>query len=309
MLNKSLIILIFTLAAHSTWSQDYEYIPFPDSNCIWSEKYIPPMYPDTGGSSIFYIYALFNEDTVINSIQYHKLYILYDSTIDKNNATYIGAIREDSTRKIYYKGEHLYWGIDSELLNENGEIQVYDFSVEVGDTINNAIFGPDESLIISAIDTIELYTDSRRIIHFENFRDIHWIEGIGNERGLLSTSGGYPTNGSYNDLICFKKNDTLVYLNSGYTGCFNFLSSISDHKSDKTISVYPNPVIGISIIDLAQSFDILEIYNCNGIQIVSKDIANLKSYKIISSQFNPGLYFFRVYSYKGFDRCGRFIVY
>lgn len=309
MSNKFTVIILFTLAARSIWSQDCEYVPFPDSNCIWSEKYIPPMYPDTGGSSIFYIYALFNEDTVINSIQYHKLYILYDSIIDKNNATYTGAIREDSTRKIYYKGDHLFWGIDAELLNENGEIQVYDFSVEVGDTINNAIFGPDESLIISAIDTIELYTGSRRIIHFENFRDIHWIEGIGNVRGLLSTSGSYPTNGSSNDLICFKKNDTMVYLNSGYTGCFHFLSSISDHKSDRTIRAYPNPVTGISVIDLAKSFDILEIYNCNGTKIFSQDITNLKSCKINASQFNPGLYFFRVYPYKGSDRCGRFIVY
>jgi hypothetical protein len=292
MSNKYLVIIMFTLAGRSIWSQGYEYVPFPDSNCIWSEQYTPPMYPDTGGSSIFYVYALFNEDTVINSIQYHKLYILYDSMIDKNNATYIGAIREDSSRKVYYKGDHLFWGIDTEMLNENGEIQVYDFSINVGDTISNAIFGPGESLIVSALDTIDLYTDSRRIIHFEDFPYIHWIEGIGNERGLLSPSGSYPTNGSSNDLICFKKNDTLVYRNSGYADCFYFLSSVSDQKSNKTMGAYPNPVTGISRIDLTQSFDILEIYHCNGTKILRKEITDLKSYEIISSQFNPGLYFF-----------------
>lgn len=302
---KYLILIIFTLAAYSIWSQGYEYIPFPDSNCIWSEKYTAPMYP--GEPPTFYIYALFNDDTTINSIQYHKLYILYDSVIVKSKAAYIGAIREDSTRKIYYKGDHIFWQIDDELLNENNEVLLYDFSVNVGDTIRNVKFAaPQGPLVVSEIDTVELNHGRRRVIYFQDHYN-GWIEGIGTDMGLLSP-GDYPTNGTHNELICFRKNDTLVYLNSDFSGCYNFPSSISDNQSVNNFGIYPNPIVGTSYLDLEQSFDILEIYSYRGTKIRNINITGLKSCEINSSLFTPGLYFYKITSYKGIIRNGRFIV-
>lgn len=94
---KEFIILFLVILPEVVISQEYHYIPFPDSHCIWSEINIPPM--GYGLSPESYVLALFDEDTVINSIEYHKLYVLYDMIISKENGEYIGAIREDTVRK------------------------------------------------------------------------------------------------------------------------------------------------------------------------------------------------------------------
>ncbi|MCK4745997.1 MAG: hypothetical protein KAT15_03140, partial [Bacteroidales bacterium] len=141
---KLLIVLSFVLIVNLVRSQEYSYIPFPDSNCIWSEKYTHAW--NSGLQPTFYTYALFDEDTIINSIVYNQLYLLYDTVIAKANATYIGAIREDRSHRIYFLGDGHFCGIGTQP-NENGEIILYDFSVDVGDTIRNALFAlPDEYL-------------------------------------------------------------------------------------------------------------------------------------------------------------------
>jgi len=97
--NLFIVILLLPLVA---FSQDYKYIHFPDSGAIWSEIYQPPINPDlTWPDPIYERFALNGEDTVINDTAYKKLYIFYDTTFNKNTATYIGGIREDSSKKIF----------------------------------------------------------------------------------------------------------------------------------------------------------------------------------------------------------------
>ena len=301
-----LIILFLVILPKSVISQEYQYIPFPDSNCIWSEVNIPPM--NMGLLPEHYVLALFNEDTMINSIEYHKLYVLHDTIISKENAEYIGGIREDTTRKVYYKGEPFQIWTSEELLNENGELQIYDFSVDVGDTIYHAIFEMLDFLVVSEIDTMEFLSGKRRVIHFDRYNWVSWIEGIGNEMGLLYSSGDRPTDGSGNVLICFRINDTVVYLHEDYDDCFDGWTSVRQEEKKSGSLVYPNPVTGNSLLEIPISSEVLQIYNFNGSIMIRSRVKGMEYYTINSSKIDPGLYLYRIQLTNGEIRSGRFIV-
>ena len=67
---STVILLLIAIGfAFTAKAQEYQYVPFPDSNAVWSEFYWSSEAP-----GIYNKYALFNEDTVINNITYHKLF-------------------------------------------------------------------------------------------------------------------------------------------------------------------------------------------------------------------------------------------
>ena len=189
------------------FSNAQTYFPFPDSNAVWSEKFNPP---ECEGYSSYHIYGLLNQDTIINSVSYHNLFSFSDTIFTEEYATYIGGIREDSTKRIYYKGINVFESCYPADTNNYGEVLLYDFSVSVGDTIENANVIPGDILIVNSIDSIFINGKYRMRINL-NYSSSQWVEGIGNiGRGLLFNSGSVPTKGFSNDLICFKKNDTLI---------------------------------------------------------------------------------------------------
>src|SRR6056297_3664257 len=132
-------IVFIVLATIQLQAQgEYEYTPFPDSNAIWSEVYRAPV--SENYEKDYHVLALFNEDTVINSIEYHKLFRLYDTVLNREKAEYLGGIREDSLNRVYYKGLNLYEDYLYMDTNQTGEVLLYDFSLEIGDTLYDAFF-------------------------------------------------------------------------------------------------------------------------------------------------------------------------
>jgi hypothetical protein len=114
---KKYIILIFGLFT-TLWSYSQDYYPFPDSNAIWNSKY--------GGyyGTPIVRFGL-NGDTVINNQVYKKVYqIVDDSTLNLANMTYYAAIRENASKQIFAK-----------MTDYDDEILIYDFSLNIGDTI------------------------------------------------------------------------------------------------------------------------------------------------------------------------------
>ena len=92
------IILVFILVTLSFGEKAIaqEYFPFPDSNAAWN----------TVGHNIFsgfqwnFRYAVYG-DTTINSVEYHKVYKMFDSTFLNPNSTYFAAIRENQNRQVF----------------------------------------------------------------------------------------------------------------------------------------------------------------------------------------------------------------
>jgi len=304
---KKYHLFIFLILLYSrAYSQTYFH--FPDSNAVWSERFNPPEYE---GYSYFLIYGLLNQDTTIGSIKYNKLFSFSDTIFTEEYATYIGGIREDSTKRIYYRGINVYesyYPIDTNIF---GEVLLYDFSVKVGDTIENANVIPGDILIVDSVDSIFIKGKYRKRINL-NYSSSQWVEGIGNiRRGLLFQSGSVPTGGFSNELICHKQNNTLLYLNPNYDSCFYCIVGTNEKEApEKQIKVYPNPVYDISILDFTNlsGSDFVRIYNINGAMIRQIDITGKKQIYIYKKDFLPGIYFFRIISDNRKTFLGRFIV-
>ena len=309
MKNQFYLIVFLTAISLFTQAQDeYEYTPFPDSNAIWSEYYEPPLGSDEDPS--YHALALFNEDTVINSITYHKLFRLYDTVLNREKAEYIGGIREDSSKRVYYNGTNLYEEYLHMNTNENGEVLLYDFSLEVGDTLYERFFGGgNEFSVVSEIDTVYMAQKLRKFIYFEDYYWVEWIEGIGNIRGLLFISASLPTNGIYNTLVCFKRDGRQEYFNDQFNGCFPgpLASSIEDVKG-KSVRVFPNPAKERICFKNAEDYEHLSIYNLNGKKLKQKPVFNRKRISISLSAYSPGMYFYKLIGPSGQIKTGKFIV-
>jgi hypothetical protein len=145
-----------------------------------------------------------HEDTLINSLSYYKLYksgyAMYDMPFWYNDI-YVGAIRE-ADNEIYFIKK-----------NRTTETWLYDFNMDVGDTIKAAV-ATGETIL--SIDTLP---GGRRIFNYDldRYTTGFLVEGIGSNGGLLSSGTSFiPLHSGQCAcfLICYAENGDLVYQNT-----------------------------------------------------------------------------------------------
>ena len=298
-----LIIAIFTIYI----AKAQQYVPFPDSNAVWSEHHQFSI--SSGKPNYYYRNILTNKDTIVNSKTYHQLfYSLVDSTYNNIDTSlkYIGCIRE-ANKQIYYLSK-----------DSIHEYLLYDFSLNVGDTIKYDYsaftfiygWGKIDTLVVTSIDSILIYDASyRKRINFSTYNAgftiplnfIQWIEGIGNNMGLLFPIALEPTNGSNNWLLCYKQNDSLIYSSSSTISpydCFPIIQQIHENiLINQKISIYPNPVNDkLNIKTNSNAEQSIEITNLLG-QTVYKNNIRMKGI-VNTSAFAKGVYILKLSSDK-----------
>jgi hypothetical protein len=286
-------------------AQEYQYVPFPDSGAVWSE-----MYSSEETLVVYERFTVTGEDTLINNLQYRKLYIFYDEIFDKTNARCVGGIREDEQKKVYLKCDSIvhrfkpYW-----ILTPMDEILMYDFSLEIGDTI---IGNYEGQLVLADIDTLLFGNYLRKVFKFNCGGSLctTWIEGIGNTKGLLFSSGTLPTGGANGDLICFLQNNEVLYHDEYYNDCFPTTVSVESKKLNHNITVYPNPANGNTVrFEWGNSeIENIEIFNLLG-ELVGSTTVTAKSFvDYPTNKMQPGIYVYKAIDKNGFYQIGRFVV-
>ena len=169
------------------------------------------------------------QDTIINGQTY--TYVNCYWTLEESKVYRIALVRFTEDKKVY-------------LLSGNQEQLVYDFSVEVGDTIETivgAFYGnARQQLVVHQVDvddatnrkTITLYPLCKLEEDFDcdqcdengyylsEFFPVQWIEGVGSTDGFLM--GDLPCSdwvgGVGCKLLCAYKNDELQYISKLYQG-------------------------------------------------------------------------------------------
>ncbi|MBI4647899.1 MAG: T9SS type A sorting domain-containing protein [Bacteroidia bacterium] len=296
---KYISVLAFLLICTNYILTAQIYYPIVDYNkrwlsletCIWGPNPILNPY-----------YIDFFDDTIINSETYLKVYKCVDTSLLEWN--HIGFIRENTEKKIFYK---------SKLSNEEGLL--YDFNVEIGDTINvintflNNLFHP---LIVLNIDSILINNVYRKRISFTNsFNNESWTEGIGSTLGILNSSFADTSGCSY-ELICHLENDSLLYLNPNYSSCniLDITNSIKKKLNNKNIfKIYPNPITENSvIISGLNNKALMKVYNINGKIIKTYKIQGNQTINIGRDKFSSGFYFYKVIMDNQLITCGKFII-
>ncbi|MFH1320494.1 MAG: T9SS type A sorting domain-containing protein, partial [Bacteroidota bacterium] len=140
----------------------------------------------------------------------------------------------------------------------------------------------------------------------------YWIEGIGSPRGLFSPVMLQVTNGDSWELVCFKQNDILIYRNPNYNNCAPLIGNIENNfMKNNSIKIYPNPIIGVSILDaedIKLEVQTLEIFNILGKCVKHLDISKERKIKLIRNEYVSGLYLFKITGKNAVHISGKFII-
>ena len=285
------LLLSFVFVAQA---QQYNYIPFPDSNAVWSEVYWKPV-SEPCPRWVYNKFALFNEDTVINSIPYHKLFSCNSTVLTREKSVCMGLLREDSLKKVWFKPNSNYIFPNT---NENGEYLLYDFSLNTGDTVHcydaYLQFLGSDILVLDSTKYINFNNSFRKVFYFNRQHEI-WIEGIGKTKGIIYPSGSIPINGEWSDLICFHQNNSLIYYNSDYDSCIpSFVIDGVPLLINSNVKVYPNPASNGIVYFENLDFETLELFDIKGNLINKENITGLTIFELKTSCLPPGIYSYQL---------------
>jgi len=301
-----LTISVFFLFIFSFAQKKYEYVPFPTSNAIWSEKYQFSEHDPNWQPSVYERFAVNGEDTVINGIVYTKIYMFLDTVFDKKTAKYVGALREDENKKIWLKMDtELHYSKPETRFNK-GEILLYDFSVNEGDTIFS--LSKLTNIVVAKIDTVQIGDTYRKKIKIEigdKWNVIEWIEGIGSTRGLFFTPYWLMICGGEekNYLIGFKYQDEILYFDDKYPTFYpTSIQTISSPSSGKIqiISLQNGLLFDCGDKDIA----VIQVFNMLG--VLQTTLQN--EFILYTNNYASGVYIYKAVDNSGNSYSGKFSI-
>jgi len=261
-----------------------QYTPMLEDNKIWNfttETYPQP--PDNPGDTSTMSYML-SGDTVINSTSYHILHQIncWEIGNDIQNQTPIAYLREDSAN------QKVFQYIDGQ------DLLLYDFSVEVDDTLHGEDYAFEDiyDLVVTDTDSALINGTYRKIISFEVLTGTvwssTWTEGIGATPLLNYIAGDTWYTKSLN---CLFENGTLVFHNPYYASCCPATTGIMNEMAQSgNLSLYPNPAKDNIHIRLNHSQSAkLTIFSIHGKLVYQGNIKNGTA-DISVSHLDTGLY-------------------
>jgi len=247
---------------------------------------------DTPPYNISNIYTFSDSDSLVFNAdindyrRYRELLIINDE--DKPIHTKI-LFREE--------GNQVYtWALPTDEL-------VYDFSMNVGDTIHYDQFD-DVDYIVSAKDSIELLDGSKRIaMNMGCYTDVNWIQGIGSFNGPFEP--WYCCQIEYlNYISCFYRDGVQLYKNPWYDECF---SVDTEDIALNNIVLYPNPAsYSITISGIPEGKYTYRILNTQG-QLVRSNTLQ-KEDNIDVSDLPSGMYFVELRNVDGQRWIEKFVI-
>lgn len=282
-MKKHLILILFSLSVSFAFSQ---YRPLPMQNAEWV---------NWGGitllscpSCTFVNYKYYTDgDTVINTQTYVKIKKTEIPSINNVNIypTYTGAIRQDTlNKKIYIV-----------LTDSTTERIFYDFSLQVGDTVNSVLhdlasdclgFGAET---IYLIDSTLINGNYHKVFYIQGScadMSLSYIEGIGSSYGLI-----FPNRSDEKEshISCTKVNG-LTYYPSNTSPC-NLTTNVADVDKKYFFDVFPNPAnneINIAFPDSEAPANIT-LFSPLGQILITEKLYGEKN-KIDISKLPKGLY-------------------
>lgn len=291
-MKRCILVLFLLLPAFAGKAQTNIYHPFPTSNAFWEIDGSNCLYPSVCNDTRYGIVG----DTLIGGLNYIQIYSLYDSTLTNPNSHYYAAIREENKR-VYTR------------IGSNPETLLYDFNLEVGDTIwhtfSETFFTTDSFFQhVLTVDSMLLLDGKYRkrwVFESATTPDDIVIEGIGSISGIglfNPIKNAWATNGDQYQFACFKHNDTALYINNPECeNCFcSMLTSIDKPKNVFQCKITPNPVSGkiqLCFNNEVNNVEIL-IYNTSGQLIYTCNNVSGKTTSLDMSNFKSGLYLLQV---------------
>jgi len=233
-------IIIMFLIVNSSMAQ--QYYPFQTDTAKWSVTSWFHNYP--GGYSHETVFFFINGDTIFDTVTYSKIYrVVPQSTyeIDTASAEYIGGLREDSQKHIYYKPGELNQEFTIHCYIENStldEFLLYRFDVALGDVFELNEFIPFP-LGVTEVDSVLVGSQYRRRLQIAGLQYEDWIEGIGS---MTSLFGNFcPLFESGDDLWCYEDPETFFIGPMNETDRCTYSIVGQEENLTSEITLFPNP--------------------------------------------------------------------
>lgn len=222
----------------------------------WVKQYLGPDF----NSDLLYSLPSSRQDTIITG---DSFFILNGYLIPEA----IGAIYDNAQGQIYYHDFNGNFPNQTHLL--------YDFDVEIGDTIYDVLAGAYvfDSIYVNTVDSVQYASQWRKRIGISCNPgalqpDIHWVQGIGAIEHFVN--GGGIIHGACDALSltyklhCFSYNDTIRYgVNEGMPGqCYTFIG-INESQASSSVSIRSGNFPGTFILEHDYAIEI-EVYNTLG---------------------------------------------
>jgi hypothetical protein len=250
-MKNSILLIAGFLTIISISGQNY--FPLVQENNEWTTLIVIQSGPYPWDTTFWTDNYRLSGDTVINNQTYTKLYKSQEEF--PTNWNYCAGLREEN-QKVWRNGTNNY-----------PEMLIYDFTLNLGDTIN---LWDDDPMIVDSIVNKPINNENRKHIYFSypgypSLSEL-WIEGIGSNRGILEPGSGTFEGGS-SWLLCMKENGAIIYSNPNYNSCF--LITKIEEINNSLIEAYPNP-----------AEDLIKISNLENIRIESISLFDLSGQKI-----------------------------
>lgn len=232
-------------------------------------------------------------DTTIHNIKFNKIYqINYGLDGTFYNSFYRACTRVDQQK---------VWAIPSGL---DEEILLYDFGVEVGDTLHLQ-FLDFEAFIeyyTESIDTIVIDGQTRKMIRFQTSYGIPdvWIEGIGSIMGPLDR--GFFIIDAQPGLTCYLKDGDVIYKTEETESCESGLTCAIVTSSEEVpqangIKIYPNPAnADVWVESEIQGPIQVEIFAADGKLVSTAGYPEGQLARVNTAALAPGMYSFKISS-------------
>lgn len=272
--------------------------PFPTENAYWHTSLgcIEPYYED--------IYTC--QDTLMDGVTYRQLYASFYFTSVSGPAIFSGGLRRDGD-KVFFKTKP---DVKEEL--------VYDFSVEVGDTVrlwrHFIVWGnwtdtlENVLFTVSKIDSILLadgwHKRWRATCNNDFYSFETWIEGVGSTYGPVDryTCG---ISGNVAKVYCFWHNGETEYSLFPGTTCDDVFPAeclttvgFSDPEQEiPSTSVSPNPFsdyLNVSFSYKIPSDVSVQLFDLTGREMILRQQKMGDSFQIERGNLPPGVYFLKI---------------
>ena len=265
-------IILFQLVSLAAFAQ-----PFISENKRWNVD--EQLNPWIWENSLYIIQG----DTLIGGLSYSKILKTEDSLTSVYTET-DWFIRETPDKKVYW-------------LRSGYELLLYDFGMQVGDTMHSGYC----EMVLLSIDSVQLSNAEfrqRYNLHLDNSfveKEYVWIEGIGNMNNPLIPSpcmGGAP----WFELLCFEEDGIPRYPEWIEKPCNEVTTNIDSVSQQTNIEVFPNPTTGRIYIETTlfpQSHFTVTVFNSIGQLITSFDIDSFPANRYFFDINNAanGIYF------------------
>ncbi len=278
-----LTIIFLFVSFQFSFAQNY--VPFPDvaiwrvdvQSCVYCLEDIANCYCSR------YQYEI-EGDTISGIYTYKKLRKTGENISGFNFPIneYAGAFRQDiPNKKVYYL-----------IPNTTTDTLLYDFDLEIGDTLPITYTGYANIIVIS-VDSILIGGQFHKRFELSNSPFCtHWVEGVGGVAGLLEPMEQFETDYS---LICFIKNGISYYQFQAVPPqeeqC-DIITHIAEPEPE-IIKISPNPTPGLFTITITTANTTICIYDVLGNCVYAKQSSGASPQIDLSSQ-GKGVYFVEV---------------